>query len=90
MVCYHPLYNIFSTVTLGFCSALTHSLLNVGKRVYAILVAIVWFREDFSGTTEIGLLLVVNGGMWYTHESKRSKKTQSSSNATAITGEESM
>lgn len=76
MLFYHPLYNIFSMVTLGFCTALTHSLLNVGKRVYAIVVAILWFREDFSPGTAVGLVAVLVGGVWYTLESKRAKSSK--------------
>ena len=67
---WHPLYNIFSMITLGFCSALTHSLLNAGKRVFAILMAILWFGEDFSIATVFGLLTVAGGGAWYSTESK--------------------
>jgi len=76
MLFYHPLYNIFSMVTLGFCTALTHSLLNVGKRVYAIVVAILWFREDFSPGTAVGLVAVLVGGVWYTLESKNAKSSK--------------
>lgn len=68
---WHPLYNIFSMITLGFCSALTHSLLNAGKRVFAILMAILWFGEDFSIATVFGLLTVAGGGAWYSTESKK-------------------
>jgi drug/metabolite transporter (DMT)-like permease len=76
---WHPLYNAFSVITLGFCSALTHSLLNAGKRVFAILMAIVWFREDFTMATVLGLLAVGAGGCWYTVETKakRTKVTAS-------------
>ena len=58
-------------ITLGFCSALTHSLLNAGKRVFAILMAILWFGEDFSIATVFGLLTVAGGGAWYSTESKK-------------------
>lgn len=67
---WHPLYNAFSMITLGFCSALTHSLLNAGKRVFAIVMAIVWFNESFSKATVLGLALVFCGGCWYTVESQ--------------------
>lgn len=67
---WHPLYNAFSMITLGFCSALTHSLLNAGKRVFAIVMAIVWFKESFTRGTVLGLALVFCGGCWYTVESK--------------------
>jgi drug/metabolite transporter (DMT)-like permease len=70
---WHPLYNTFSMITLGFCSALTHSLLNAGKRVFAIVMAIVWFREDFTLATLLGLIAVACGGCWYTLEAKVTK-----------------
>jgi drug/metabolite transporter (DMT)-like permease len=70
---WHPLYNAFSMITLGFCSALTHSLLNAGKRVFAIVMAIVWFREDFTVATLLGLIAVACGGCWYTFEAKAKK-----------------
>lgn len=62
---WHPLYNIFSMITLGFCSALTHSLLNAGKRVVAILMAIIWFNEPFSIRTIVTLSVIGLGGSWY-------------------------
>jgi hypothetical protein len=65
---WHPLYNAFSMITLGFCTAVTHSLWNAGKRVFAIVMAIVWFRESFSQPTAMGLFLVFVGGCWYTME----------------------
>ena len=68
---WHPLYNIFSMITLGFCSALTHSLLNAGKRVFAIFMAILWFGEDFTLATACGLVTVAGGGAWYSTESKK-------------------
>jgi len=71
VLAWHPLYNAFSMITLGFCSALTHSLLNAGKRVFAILLAIVWFHEGFSRRTVAGLALVSIGAYWYTVETKR-------------------
>lgn len=70
---WHPLYNIFSMITLGFCSALTHSLLNAGKRVFAIIMAILWFGEDITSATIAGLATVAGGGTWYTMESSKRK-----------------
>lgn len=67
---WHPLYNVFSMITLGFCSALTHSLLNAGKRVFAICMAMLWFREGLNPATLAGLALVAVGGTWYSLESK--------------------
>lgn len=71
LLTWHPLYNLFSMITLSFCSALTHSLLNAGKRVFAIVMAIIWFHESFSSATAIGLVLITIGGCWYTVETKR-------------------
>ena len=69
---WHPLYNIFSMITLGFCSALTHSLLNAGKRVFAICMAMLWFHEGlYNPATLAGLAGVALGGTWYTLETKR-------------------
>ncbi|KAL3935012.1 MAG: hypothetical protein SGARI_003145 [Bacillariaceae sp.] len=60
---WHPLYNVFSMITLGFCSALTHSLLNAGKRVFAICMAMIWFHERLNDpSTLLGLLTVALGG----------------------------
>ena len=76
LLLWHPLYNAFSMITLGFVSAVTHSLLNAGKRVYAILMAILWFNEAFTSKTAVGLLLVTAGGLWYTIEMKSTKNKQ--------------
>lgn len=75
---WHPLYNAFSMITLGFCSALTHSLLNAGKRVVAIAMAIIWFKEKFTVRNIVGLILTLVGGCWYTYESKNGGKSKDS------------
>jgi drug/metabolite transporter (DMT)-like permease len=74
---WHPLYNVFSMITLGFCSALTHSLLNAGKRVFAISMAMLWFREGLNPPTLAGLLTVGIGGFWYSWESKQKEALSS-------------
>jgi hypothetical protein len=76
---WHPLYNIFSMITLGFCLALTHSLLNAGKRVAAICMAMIWFSEGFNVDVAFRLFLVGAGGCWYSYESKQ-KPAQSGKN----------
>jgi Triose-phosphate Transporter family len=76
MVIWHPLYNAFSMITLGYTSAVTHALLNAGKRVFAILLALVWFGEDVSPVTCTALVLVLIGGFWYTHETKAAASAQ--------------
>mmetsp|Transcript_18126 Transcript_18126/g.34394 ORF Transcript_18126/g.34394 Transcript_18126/m.34394 type:complete len:530 (+) Transcript_18126:136-1725(+) len=70
LLLWHALYNIFSYVVLGSTSALTHSLLNAGKRVYSILLAILVFHEPLQLDTWLGLLMVGLGGIWYTIENK--------------------
>lgn len=69
-VAWHPLYNVISILVLGFSSQLHHDLMNGGTRVCAVLVALVWFREDVSSATIAGLLAAVVGSAWYTLESK--------------------
>jgi drug/metabolite transporter (DMT)-like permease len=72
---WHPLYNVFSMITLGFCSALTHSLLNAGKRVFAICMTMIWFADEgLNPATLAGLFLVGVGGSWYSWESKRKEQ----------------
>jgi drug/metabolite transporter (DMT)-like permease len=86
---WHPLYNIFSMITLGFCSAITHSLLNSGKRVFAICLAILWFHEGLNPATIAGLFLVGVGGFWYLAEGTSKPSSSSSigdSNSTSCAG----
>jgi drug/metabolite transporter (DMT)-like permease len=71
MILWHPLYNVFSMITLGFSSALTHSLLNAGKRVVSILMTVIWFKEGLNSKLLAGLLLVFVGGSWYSYEIKQ-------------------
>jgi len=74
---WHPLYNVFSMVTLGQCTALTHSLLNAGKRVFAIIMAIIWFQEIVTTQTAINLIGVMGGGCWYVWEKKKPDRKES-------------
>ena len=41
---YHELYNIASISVLGFVSAPTHSLINVGKTVFKVLAVALVFQ----------------------------------------------
>jgi Triose-phosphate Transporter family len=86
MVIWHPLYNAFSMITLGYTSAVTHALLNAGKRVFAILLALVWFGEDVSPVTCTALVLVLIGGFWYTHETKAAASAQKISSSPSTDG----
>jgi hypothetical protein len=85
LLTWHPLYNAFSMITLGFCSALTHSLLNAGKRVFAICMAIFWFRESHGWATIVSLAAVTVGGCWYATETKATGRVASSSSWTVWT-----
>jgi hypothetical protein len=85
LLTWHPLYNAFSMITLGFCSALTHSLLNAGKRVFAICMAIFWFRESHGWATTVSLAAVTVGGCWYATETKATGRVASSSSWTVWT-----
>jgi hypothetical protein len=85
LLTWHPLYNAFSMITLGFCSALTHSLLNAGKRVFAICLAIVWFQEGYGWATIVSLAAVTVGACWYAMEVKTAGRVVSSSSWTTRT-----
>jgi hypothetical protein len=85
LLTWHPLYNAFSMITLGFCSALTHSLLNAGKRVFAICMAIFWFRESHGWATTVSLAAVTVGGCWYATETKATGRVSSLSSWTVWT-----
>lgn len=73
---WHPMYNVFSMVTLGQCTALTHSLLNAGKRVFAIIMAIIWFKEIVTTHIAMNLFGVMGGGCWYVWEKKRPQRKE--------------
>lgn len=75
VIIWHPSYNIFSTIIIGWFVALTHSLLNAGKRIFAIVMAIIWFHEEFTSKTIVYLSAIIFGGLWYTNESNRLEKT---------------
>jgi hypothetical protein len=84
LLTWHPLYNAFSMITLGFCSALTHSLLNAGKRVFAICMAIFWFRESHGWATIVSLAAVTVGGCWYATETKTTGRMASLSSSWTV------
>ena len=75
VILWHPLYNVFSMIMLGLVSALTHSLLNAGKRVFSIIIAVLWFHEGINSKLLVGLLFVGIGGSWYSYESKQKETT---------------
>jgi hypothetical protein len=55
-------------------------LLNAGKRVVAICMALLWFAEGLNVKTVAGLLLVGIGGAWYSWESKQRKQISNTQN----------
>lgn len=67
MVIFHGLYNLSSLAVLGFVSALTHSVLNVGKRLVNIVVVAVLFQEQVDlERVSVGLSVATAGALWYT------------------------
>lgn len=74
VILWHPMYNVLSMIALGFTSALTHSLLNAGKRVFSILMAVFWFKEGLNLNLLVGLLFVFIGGSWYSYEIKQKQR----------------
>jgi hypothetical protein len=75
---WRPLYNVCSMIVLGFLSsALPHSLWNVGRRVFSIVMAVVWFQDLDSRKMPqlgMGMCLVTLAATWYTYEYKLVKK----------------
>jgi hypothetical protein len=67
-IVYHGLYNIASISVLAFVSAATHSLLNVGKRVFLVLTAALVFQESLGTFGVLGLLIAGIGGVFYSSD----------------------
>ena len=67
-IAYHGLYNIASISVLAFVSAPTHSLLNVGKRVFLVLAAALVFQESLGTSGVLGLLIAGIGGVFYSSD----------------------
>ena len=67
-IVYHGLYNIASISVLAFVSAPTHSLLNVGKRVFLVLAAALVFQESLGTSGVLGLLIAGIGGVFYSSD----------------------
>merc|ERR1712159_92735 len=70
LILFHPLYNFFSLMTLTFVASVTHSLLNVSKRVIGLLITLVWFHEPVTHRIMIGVVGAFAGGIWYTFEKR--------------------
>jgi len=70
LILFHPLYNFFSLMTLTFVASITHSLLNVSKRVIGLLTTLVWFHEPVTHRIMIGIVGAFVGGVWYTFEKR--------------------
>jgi len=68
LVVYQPLYHLFSLMTLTFVASITHSLLNVFKRVLGLVITIYWFQEEMTLRVMIGCAVAFIGGCWYTIE----------------------
>lgn len=59
-----------SIVVLSFTSAQTHSLLNVGKRIFNVFVAAYVFSEEITVQGRLGLVLAAVGGVLYSRRGK--------------------
>eukprot|EP00588_Corethron_pennatum_P022926 CAMPEP_0194316718 /NCGR_PEP_ID=MMETSP0171-20130528/13498_1 /TAXON_ID=218684 /ORGANISM="Corethron pennatum, Strain L29A3" /LENGTH=1056 /DNA_ID=CAMNT_0039073061 /DNA_START=483 /DNA_END=3650 /DNA_ORIENTATION=- len=68
-VFFHGLYNMFSIAVLTLISAQSHSLLNVGKRIFNVLSVAIVFREPITRNGYFGLCLAAFGGILYTYGS---------------------
>jgi hypothetical protein len=62
---FHVLYNIASITVLSLSSAPLHSLLNVGKRISNVLIALLTFRDPLSPSGTFGLLFAACGAFIY-------------------------
>jgi len=72
LILFHPTYNMASLSVLGFVSALSHAILNVGKRLVNVIVTAVIFAEKTDlARTGVGLFLASIGATWYVLLSKR-------------------
>ena len=68
LVVYHPLYYFFSLATLTFVAPITHALLNVCKRIVAVIVTMIVFKETVDSRISVGLVGAFIGGVWYALE----------------------
>ena len=62
---FFSLYQVASMVVLSFTSAQMHFLLNVGKRIFNVLIAVYVFGESVGTRGEAGLVLAACGGVLY-------------------------
>ena len=72
LILFHPVYNLFSLVTLTFVASITHALLNVSKRVIGLLITLLWFHEEITPRILCGAAAALVGGFWYTIEKRAS------------------
>lgn len=80
--CVHFLYNEMSMLMLGNVSPLTHSILNVCRRILNIIFAIFFFNTIPLPLNVLGMFLVFAGVLLYFRaedQYKRSQKRSSSS-----------
>jgi len=62
---FHGLYNIASISVLSLISAQSHSLLNVGKRIFNVITAAIIFHEPIGPNGCFGLCIAACGGILY-------------------------
>eukprot|EP01068_Selenidium_serpulae_P011480 Selendium_serpulae@DN5669_c0_g1_i2.p1 len=64
-IAFHGMFHIFSITVLSMLAAESHSLLNVGKRIFNVLVAFLYFGDPVGLRGTIGLALAGIGGLVY-------------------------
>ncbi|CAO3588694.1 unnamed protein product [Absidia cylindrospora] len=62
--------NWFAFTTLSLTSPVTYSILSLLKRIFVIVMSIVWFGQQVTWTQSVGILLTF-GGLWLYQQAKK-------------------
>ncbi|KAK4144082.1 triose-phosphate transporter family-domain-containing protein [Dichotomopilus funicola] len=73
---FHFGQNIFAFVLLSMVSPVTYSVASLIKRVFVIIIAILWFRSPTTGIQAVGIALTFLGLYLYDRSSERNKADQ--------------
>lgn len=86
MLTWHVLFNSSSMISIGFVSALSHSLFNAGQRVCSVSMGILWFDdEQLTAAKALSMGVVSAGACWYIVESKMAAANASNTPTTNTT-----
>ena len=61
------LYNLMSIIILGKLATLTHSVINVTKRMFVVYSTMLFFSNVISPIQVVGLVLADSGLIFYTY-----------------------